>query len=332
MMASTRTTKRYRVDDLEEAALALRAGATIAFPTETVYGLGAHAFNPEAIAHVFEAKGRPQDNPLIVHVSDETMLQRCVSRVPSIAQSLMATYWPGPLTLLLPKSDLLPPSVTAGLATVAVRIPSDPVALELIRRADVPIVAPSANLSGRPSATTWEAVIEDLDGRIDGVVCGRATRVGLESTVLDTLHDPPRILRHGAISLHALQATLPAIVDASQGTEGGNGTASPSPGMKHRHYQPNARVEISHASEPIRAAGHADGYRRGWIGIHAPPSSMDYATVVVCANADDYAARLFETFRRMDQAGIDVIDCEAVSRHGIGAAIMDRLERASLRS
>lgn len=331
-MSSTRTTKRYRVDNLEEAAQALRAGAIIAFPTETVYGLGADAFNPVAISHVFEAKGRPQDNPLIVHVSDSTMLQRVAASVPLIAESLMATYWPGPLTLLLPKSDLLPRSVTAGLNTVAVRMPSDPIALELIRRAEVPIVAPSANLSGRPSATTWEAVIEDLDGRIDGVVCGPATRFGLESTVLDILHDPPCLLRRGAISLHALQASLPTTVDASCRRGGEDRAAPSSPGMKHRHYQPKARVEIFQGSDPIHPSDHSNRYRRGWIGIQSPPSSMDYAMVVVCANADDYAARLFETFRRMDQAGIDAIDCQAVPQHGIGAAIMDRLERASLRS
>lgn len=332
MMPSTRTTKRYRVEDLEEAAQRLRDGAAIAFPTETVYGLGASALDPTAIARVFEAKGRPQDNPLIVHVSDPTMLQRVAANVPEIARSLIAAYWPGPLTLLLPKSNSLPPSVTAGLSTVAVRMPSDPIALELIRRADVPIVAPSANLSGRPSATTWQAVVEDLDGRIDGVVCGPATRIGVESTVLDVLHEPPRLLRHGAISLQTLQPILPEIIDASHGSEAGHGATPPSPGMKHRHYQPKARVEIWDGADREGAANHDKGSRRGWIGVEAPPASVGYAKVVVCANADDYAAQLYETFRRMDLAEIDVIDCQAVPRHGIGAAIMDRLERASSRA
>jgi len=331
MMGSDRTTKRYELNELAQAADAIRAGAIIAFPTETVYGLGANAFDSEAIAGIFKAKGRPQDNPLIVHVSNATMLHQVASHVPDVAQSLIDRFWPGPLTLLLPKSERIPSSVTAGLPTVAVRMPSDPVAIEFIRLADVPLVAPSANLSGRPSGTTWQAVAEDLDGKIDGIVCGPATQIGLESTVLDVLHDPPRILRHGAIDIAMLRSALPGIIDASQTIATNQQHAPASPGMKHRHYQPKASVRICSMAEQ-GADSSAKSGNRGWIGIHPPERSSDYVMVVQCDNIEDYASRLFETFRMMDHRGIDIIDCEAVPLEGIGMAIMDRLKRASLKS
>ncbi len=330
-MGSDRTTKRYELNELAQAADAIRDGAIIAFPTETVYGLGANAFDSEAIARIFVAKGRPQDNPLIVHISDVMMLHQVASHVPDIAQSLIDRFWPGPLTLLLPKSERIPSSVTAGLPTVAVRMPNDPVAIEFIRLAHVPLVAPSANLSGRPSGTTWQAVAEDLDGKIDGIVCGPATRIGLESTVLDVLHDPPRILRHGAIDFSILQKMLPGITDASQTIAADQQHATASPGMKHRHYQPNASVRICSRAEQGADSGSKSG-NRGWIGIHRPDQANDYVMVVQCDNVEDYASRLFETFRMMDHQGIDIIDCEAVPLEGIGMAIMDRLKRASLKS
>lgn len=337
-MASDRTTQRYPVDELATAASALRSGSIVAFPTETVYGLGADAFNPEAIAKVFLAKGRPQDNPLIVHVSDKSMLGRVASDVPDVAQSLIDTWWPGPLTLLLPKADAIPSSVTAGLTTVAVRMPSEPVALELIRLANVPLVAPSANLSGRPSTTTWQAVAEDLDGRIDGIVCGPPARIGLESTVIDLLHDPPRVLRHGAIDFATLKERIPRLVDASQQPAGDLPHPPPSPGMKHRHYQPKAIVRIcGNGPGPGKDNGpgkdaSTDSRRKGWIGIHRPVRSSEYDVVVVCQHAAEYAAKLFETFRSMDRIGIEAIDCEAISNEGIGRAIMERLERATSKS
>ena len=330
-MAGDRTTKRYGIDELEQAAIALRSGAIIAFPTETVYGLGANAFDPLAIARVFDAKGRPQDNPLIVHVSDASMLHQVASHVPDAAQALIQRFWPGPLTLILPKSEIIPSSVTAGLSTVAVRMPNDPVAIELIRLANVPVVAPSANLSGRPSGTTWQAVAEDLDDKIDGIVCGPATRIGLESTVLDVLHNPPRILRHGAIDIAMLKKMLPGIIDASQTIASDQQHVVSSPGMKHRHYQPRASVRICSEPESITHSG-TQSNARGWIGIHRPDRVSDYAMVVQCDNVEDYASRLFETFRIMDHQGIDIIDCEAVPSEGIGMAIMDRLKRASLKS
>lgn len=331
-MDNHRTTERYGIHELDRAAFALRNGSVIAFPTETVYGLGADAFNPSAIAQVFQAKGRPPDNPLIVHISDMGMLLRVAPHVPAVAHALIDAFWPGPLTLLLPKSEAIPSSVTAGLPTVAIRMPRDPIALELIRHAGVPIVAPSANLSGRPSATTWQAVAEDLDGRIDGIVCGPPTQIGLESTVLDILQDPPRILRHGGLEPARLKKIVPHIHWPCHATDRGEEIVATSPGMKHRHYQPVAQVRIlydSHLDE--NAAGKLLG-RRGWIGIHPPVATAVYAMVIVVNTIEDYAAQLFETFRKMDHEGIDTIDCESVPLDGIGLAIMDRLARASSKS
>lgn len=326
-MALNRTTQYFSVDDLARAAEALRCGAIVAFPTETVYGLGADAFNPEAIARVFEAKGRPHDNPLIVHISDITMLPRVAAEIPAVAHELIDQFWPGPLTLLLPKSKDLPTSVTAGLSTVAVRIPSDPIARDLIRLADTPLVAPSANLSGRPSGTTWQAVADDLDGRIDGIICGNATQIGLESTVLDLMHHPARILRPGAVDVHRLRRISPDVVEAEHLADH-EAAAVPSPGMKHRHYQPNARVRVLRPRDIHRDPG-TESTLRGWIGIHLPFDSSHYAMVVPCQNVDEYAARLFDAFRMMDNRGIELIDCEAVPVAGIGRALMDRIERAS---
>ena len=194
------TTQRIQADQLQIAADILRDGGIVAFPTETVYGLGADALNPRAVEKIFVAKGRPSDNPLIVHVASVGQLNEVAQEISGVANLLIEQFWPGPLTIVAQKRPLVPNNVTAGLDTVAVRMPADPTALELIRLAGKPIVAPSANSSGRPSATTWQAVLSDLDGRIDGVVCGPATRIGIESTVVDTTGDQPIVLRHGAIT------------------------------------------------------------------------------------------------------------------------------------
>lgn len=336
------TTRRYALDQLQEAAAALRAGAIVAFPTETVYGLGASALDTTAISRVFEAKGRPQDNPLIVHISDLEMLAQVARSIPDSARRCIDAFWPGPLTLLFPKSETLPSSVTATLDTVAVRMPSDSVAANLIRLAGVPLVAPSANMSGRPSATTWQAVAEDLDGLIDGIVCGTPTRIGLESTVLDSVHSPPRILRHGGVSLATIKTVLPDVLDGSEWKVADTKASAPSPGMKHRHYQPKACVVIR-PSPWVDAPRTQDEWqndsieiprtsKRGWLGIHSPRTPLEYTEILVFQSLDEYAAGLFHSFREMDHRGIEWIECEAVPSDGIGRAIMDRLNRASSRS
>lgn len=328
-MAGTKATVRYDLHSLRAAAQALAEGRTVAFPTETVYGLGANALDSNAVQAIFEAKGRPQDNPLIVHVSDRGMLDQVARSLPSSALVLMEAFWPGPLTVLVEKHDRLPDAVTAGLNTVAVRMPQDPIAIELIRLAGVPLVAPSANLSGRPSGTTWQAVLEDLNGRVDGIVCGPPTRVGLESTVVDTWNDPPRVLRHGAIPWEVLQRELPELVDYT-GTEGSDlKHAVRSPGTRHRHYQPRARVRVIANSENPSESAMEQPCRRGWIGVSEPPRTVEYEATLLCPSVEAYASQLFETFRRWDAMGIEVIDCQAVPEVGLGRALMDRLKRAS---
>ncbi len=326
------TTLRYSVEELPIAARVLRDGGLIAFPTETVYGLGANALDPAAIERVFQAKGRPSDNPLIVHVANQAMLESVTTSISVTAQRLIDRFWPGPLTLVMPRHPSLPSSVSAGLATVAVRWPDYPIASHLITLAKVPIVAPSANRSGRPSATTWQAALEDLDDRIEGVVCGPATRIGLESTVVDTTCSPPCVLRHGAVSLEMLLAVLPELLDQPPVDEA---TALlRSPGLRHRHYQPKAEVRLvpmQNTSQSIRTHDDATATapKRAWIGLNPPIQARTYHRVELCSSLDQYASRLFDFFRRMDGENIETIDCEAVPSEGLGRALMDRIRRAS---
>ena len=193
-------TRHFSVSDIDAAAELLRSGELVAFPTETVYGLGANALSEAAVQRIFVAKGRPSDNPLIVHIASRTQLEHLVTSIPEVATRLMDQFWPGPLTIVLPKRPEVPNLVTAGLNTVAVRMPNHLIAIELIGQAGVPLAAPSANRSGRPSATTWQAVSEDLDGRIAGIICGEPTDFGLESTVVDVNSEQPRLLRPGGIT------------------------------------------------------------------------------------------------------------------------------------
>ena len=293
----------------------LRRGGLCAIPTETVYGLAALAHDADAVARVFEAKGRPSDNPLIVHLSDAAEA-RAVARVTEAGARLLGAFAPGPLTVVLPARPGLPPAVTAGLDTVAVRVPASETARAVLRAAQAPLVAPSANRSGRPSPTTWQAVIEDLDGRIDAVLRGAPARVGLESTVVDATGAVPVVLRPGGVSLDALRAVLPATTQAGRAD-----LAARSPGTRHRHYAPRAVVRIVEAPLPDGLAA--------WIGLDAPPTG--YALAVIAADIEDYARRLFGTFRRADSLGLVRVDAQRVPEAGLGAALMDRLQRAAAR-
>ena len=229
------------LEALRDPAAVLRAGGTVAFPTETVYGLGANALDPVAVARIFSAKGRPSDNPLIVHIAHIDQLVPLVRELPGDVHELARVFWPGPLTLVLPKSDLVPDIVSAGLDTVGVRMPSHPVASALIEAAGVPVAAPSANASGRPSPTTADHVRHDLEGRIDMIVDGGASGIGIESTVLELpQHGAPTVLRPGGVSIERLKAVIPDVraLDAFGGTD--DVVAPRSPGLKHRHYSPSA--------------------------------------------------------------------------------------------
>ncbi len=305
--------------DPDRAAAVLRRGGTCAVPTETVYGLAALAHDAGAVAAVFRAKGRPADNPLIVHLLHLGGVAE-VAEVTAAGRALLEAFAPGPLTVVLRARPGLPPAVTAGLETVAVRIPHHRAFRDVLRALGAPVVAPSANRSGRPSPTTWQAVRDDLDGRVDAILTGTPARIGIESTVVDATGDVPVVLRPGAISLDRLRSVVPAARMAEPGAD----ALRQSPGTRHRHYAPRARVRVvtlGHA----RPAPHA-----AWIGLAAPPPG--YGFEVVCRDLADYARRLFDTFRQSDARGLTQVDAQAVPEDGgLGSALMDRLRRASAR-
>jgi L-threonylcarbamoyladenylate synthase len=302
------------------AARFILHGEIVAFPTETVYGLGANIFNEEAIRKIFLAKGRPTDNPLIAHISDLSQLEFITSNVPPMAQKLIRRFFPGPLTLVLPKSEKVPSLATGGLKTLGVRMPRHPIAQQFLRACGMPIVAPSANLSGRPSPTTFQAVRDDLEGRIGCILKGDQTQVGLESTVVDCTGRVPIVLRAGAVTLEQLQAAIPETRMADQRFQ----TVPKSPGQKYRHYSPHARVVICHYPQYTIAAEDA-----AFIGLEAPPHAIIFKRLMICKSVEDYARSLFQFFRECDEAEVNTIYCQAVSNEGLGRALMDRLERAS---
>jgi L-threonylcarbamoyladenylate synthase len=332
---------------LARAAECLRRGGLVAFPTETVYGLGVDALNRTAVQRLFVAKQRPANDPLIVHVSSFQLIAGLAARVPDTLEILSRRFWPGPLTVIVPKSLHVPDEVTAGLSTVAVRVPMHPVARALIEVAGIPIAAPSANLFSRPSPTQASHVIEDLDGRIDLVVDGGATTIGVESTVLDLTSDPPMILRPGAITADMLRGVL-GRVDVSRGSAPRHSTTAPmpSPGMLEKHYSPRAALTLfegdtSAALEALEAAAR-DGISRGHsIGIIAFEEDRDaLATLAsergvllrVIGSRDApavVAARLYATLRELDASGADVILVHGFHDEGLGAAVQDRLRRAA---
>ncbi len=304
--------------DVSEAAEFIRRGGVVAFPTETVYGLGANVFDEIAIAKIFEAKRRPADNPLIAHVASIDQIAELTTAIAPSAQLFIDVFFPGPLTAVLSKSVEVPLIATAGLDTIGVRMPRNAVAHEFLNACGVPVVAPSANLSGRPSPTTWQAVLEDLDGRIDCILQDDPTEIGLESTVVDCTGDVPMLLRQGAISLADLQSVVPETVEYKQVEN----DPPRSPGLKHRHYSPTATVVITDLKFEI-----SDLRSSAFIGISRPEHSFDF--VNECSSVEEYAHSVFEFFRECDRLGIRTIYCEDVPETGIGAALMDRLRRAA---
>ncbi len=315
-------TLRLDPDQYFQAADMLKRGGTVAFPTETVYGLGADATNALAIEAIFAAKGRPSDNPLIIHLRHQDQLHDYCEEIPPIAYQLMKVFCPGPITFVLPKKPSIVDSVTAGMNTVAVRFPSHPTAQRILAAAGLPIAAPSANRSGRPSATTWQAVVEDLDGRVDAIVCDLPTDIGLESTVLDLSSATPMVLRCGAITLEQLQSVEPTIILRSDV----NLASVNSPGLRHRHYQPRAKVVLCDSPNQMPViATHSLAY----IGLESIDMSRQFTMSKQCHDVDEYARSLFDFFRQCDAANIETIGCQRVEAIGLGRAVMDRLRRAA---
>jgi L-threonylcarbamoyladenylate synthase len=306
----------------EDAAEYIRAGELSAFPTETVYGLGADALRPDAVQKIFAAKGRPSDNPLIVHVAALEHVDRLAAKVPTPARRLMNRFWPGPLTVILPKSEAVPSVVTAGLSTVGLRWPRHPLAQAFLEACETPVAAPSANRSGRPSPTSWQAVQQDLDGRIACILKGGRTEAGVESTVVDCTTSPPTVLRPGAISVEALRDQIGEVRAEDDESDG----VPRSPGTRHRHYAPRASVVL------VSAPGEATApSRAAYIGLEAPAAGQSFVWARTVETLDEYAAELFHFFREADREEVDVIYAQVVPEDGLGRALNDRLRRAAAR-
>jgi len=327
---------------LSHAAQLLRAGGTVALPTETVYGLGANALDAQAVEKIFAAKQRPAWDPVIVHISDEEMLGRLVTQIPENARAPMRAFWPGPLTLLLPRSAAVPDIVTAGRPLVGVRMPAHPVALELIRRAGVPIAAPSANSFGHTSPTTAAHVLEDLDGRIDAVLDAGPTPHGVESTVLDPSRSPMTIYRPGAVTLEQLRSLAGdvEIFPGDRPLSSAPPQALPSPGVGLRHYAPRARLVLvagpaDRLGELIAdAARQMRGQRVGILlpqGIDCPalPKSVGILRWGRWSAPEEMARELYSGLRKLDSMQCAAIVCPMPPAEGIGAAIRDRLIKAA---
>ena len=320
---------------LQQGAELLRSGATVAFATETVYGLGANALDPRAVQGIFEAKQRPSWDPLIVHVASEEQLHEIVTDVPPNGRLLMEAFWPGPLTLLLPKGERVPGIVTAGRPRVGVRMPRHPVARKLIELAGIPVAAPSANSFGRTSPTRAEFVLQDLDGRIDAVIDSGETSLGLESTVVDVCQEPPILYRPGMVTLQELQSVCPSLVAYREPQENAAPpSALPSPGVGLKHYAPRARLilvedtdKIQMLAEQHRAAGESVGIMT--LGTQpAGPAFLVFPWGEL-TNQDELARRLFAGLRELDAAGATVILCPLPTDQGLGVAIRDRLLKAA---
>ncbi|MBP3390696.1 MAG: threonylcarbamoyl-AMP synthase [Clostridia bacterium] len=317
---------------ISAAAEILKADGIVAVPTETVYGLAASAYSDTAISKVFAAKGRPQDNPLIVHISDFEMLSDVVSDFPKEARALAERFWPGPLTMVLPKGEKVADSVSRGLSTVAVRMPNNRVALDIIKAAGIPLAAPSANLSGSPSPTTADHVISDLDGKIDAVVMSGSCEVGLESTVVSLSTDPPRLLRPGFVTAEELKEILPnLVVDKAVLEELQKGEKAASPGMMYKHYSPKTEVFLveAEAEEFISFVNSKENCAA--ICFSEEQGSITAPTLSLGAkdNNKNQAQNLFSLLRECDSLGVQTVFVHAPKKDGVGLAVYNRLIRAA---
>ena len=321
-------------NSIEKVGEILRSGGLAAIPTETVYGLAANALDGNAVKRIFEAKGRPSDNPLIVHISDFSQIYRLVKEVPKEAEALRDAFWPGPLTIILPKSDIIPDEVSAGLSTVAIRLPSHPVARAIIDAAGVPLAAPSANVSGKPSPTSAKHVLDDLNGKVEAIIDGGICNVGVESTVITLATPYPRLLRPGGITLEQLREVLGRVdVDDAVINPLQEGKEAASPGMKYKHYSPKADVYV------------IDGDEEAFVSYIN--EKADENTIVLCYNEEaekinakkiligeelDYSTQahlLFDALRKCDELGAKTVYAHIPKKEGVSLAVYNRLMRAA---
>lgn len=316
----------------------LASGKTVIFPTETVYGLGANALDGEAAAKIYQAKGRPSDNPLLVHIADKEDVYGLVENIDDRAKLLMDKFWPGPLTIVFKKKDIIPARTSGGLDTVAIRMPSDQVARNLIRQAGVPIAAPSANISGRPSPTKPEHIIRDMDGRVDGILVGGSCNYGVESTIVDLSGDVAMVLRPGSITLEMLGEVLGQVnLDPSLKNKDDNIRAK-APGMKYKHYSPQAQVYIVRAGDQEDFARRVDelcldnakkGLKTGVLTRSSDQHPYQAQVFDLGESDAEVAKNLFDSLISLDRESIDIAYVPYFEEKGLGVAIMNRLKKAA---
>jgi len=331
-------TKYLTEQKLQQAAQILKRGGLLGIPTETVYGLGANGLDPEAVANIFKAKGRPQDNPLILHIPDVSWLERYCKNIPASAYTLAQAFWPGPLTMILERKAMVPDVVTAGLDTVGMRCPAHTLCRKIIAAADIPVAAPSGNTSGRPSPTTAQHMLEDMAGKIDAIVDGGPCSVGVESTIIDLTCTPPRLLRPGGISLEQLRDVLGEVAVDQAVTRLMSKDEKPrAPGMAYTHYAPKAPVTVI-SGDPAKSAAYIAAHAAPEDGVicfdeYMPLFAGRSAAAVMdlgpAADKEEQARRVFDALRHFDHTDVPAIWAQCPDPEGIGLAITNRLNKAA---
>ena len=327
-------------EKIKEAAEFIKNGGTVVFPTETVYGVGADALNPKAVEKIFKAKGRPQDNPLIIHVSSKN-IEKYVQEIPEIASKLIEKFWPGPLTIILRKRDIVPHVTSANLDSIGIRMPDNEIARKLIELSNTTIAAPSANISGRPSPTDFQRCIEDLEGKVDCILGGAKSEIGVESTIVDCTVTPPIVLRPGGITLEMLKEVDPRIeIDKAIMRKTRGNLIPKAPGMKYKHYAPRAKVTIISGErkktvEKIREIVHYNiekGKKVCILTVEENAREYTEGINIILGSIRDLstiAKNLFEALRKCDDLGADIVFAEGYKEEGVGVAIMNRLNKAA---